>query len=351
MNTSTRLQSARVALSQRERAAYSLLGAIRALADGRPQDAGLAFEISQDLAKGRELHSINSLCIPAFALARRDLIVATASAGGYLVGTDNDELGVVELLRGRSAIVDLGATILSGLRDSITIPRETAGVTATWLSNENAAVTPADQTLSQVALSPKHCVAITKFSKQLAKQSSPSVEAFVVSSLTASLGVALDNAAINGAGASGQPLGLIGTSGIGSVVGTSIDLQKINEFQTDAGNTLTDSFGYVTTRATAELLSRRAALSSGTERALWTGALHRGELAGCPALTAPSVPTAVMIGGTWENLVIAEWGPGIEISIDPYTAFNTGQISARVWLTCDVGVVRPAAFSVASSIT
>lgn len=84
---------------------------------------------------------------------------------------------------------------------------------------------------------------------------------FVMDDLARVLAIAKDAAAIN-SGGSGAPVGILGTAGIGSVVGTTIDLAKILEFQTDVAgaNALNMNCAYLTTPLVAALLAQRQRL-------------------------------------------------------------------------------------------
>jgi hypothetical protein len=46
-------------------------------------------------------------------MSRRDLTVASNSGGGYLKGTEN--MSFLEMLRNRTVVQAMGATVLSGL--------------------------------------------------------------------------------------------------------------------------------------------------------------------------------------------------------------------------------------------
>ena len=67
---------------------------------------------------------------------KRDLSVGTTTAGGFLVGTQNLGASFVEMLRNESVLISNGAIVMPGLRDSITIPKQTGAATAYWLSTE-----------------------------------------------------------------------------------------------------------------------------------------------------------------------------------------------------------------------
>jgi HK97 family phage major capsid protein len=284
------------------------------------------------------------------AMGRRDLTVATAGAGGFLVSTEN--IGFIEMLRNRSVAFRMGARRLSGLQGSVTVPRQSAAATAVWLANEASTATESQQTFVQMALAPKNVGAYTEISRQLLLQSSPGAEGIVTDDLAQVVAVAVDLGVLEGSGASGQPTGISATSGIGSVTGTSLAAAGIIEFMSDvAGSNVSPSRpGYATTPAVAALLMVRPELpTTGTTR-LWTGNLWDGALFGIPAMSSNQLTAASMIFGDWQEVVVGEWGV-LEVEVNPYANFQAGIIGVRAIYSMDVGVRRPFAFSRATSIT
>lgn len=282
---------------------------------------------------------------------RRDLSVGTASAGGYLVDTENQ--GFIELLRNASVVFNMGARRLQGLQGNVTIPKQTAASTAYWLASETSTVTESTPTFGQLALSPKTCGAYNEISRQLLLQSSPDAEQLVMGDLAQVVGLGVDEAALNGSGSGGQPTGLIGTSGIGSVTGTSIAYAGIVEFQTDVAtaNALTPaaSPGYVTTPTVAGLLKGRVKFTS-TASPMWEGRLERGMVDGYAAMSSNQMPAGDMLFGDWGQMIIGEWGI-LEIAVNPQANFQAAIIGVRALYTVDVGIRIPAAFSLATSVT
>ena len=68
-------------------------------------------------------------------------------------------------------------------------------------------------------MTPKTVGALSKFSRLMDLQSTPDIEQLIRADFVALLADAIDAAAINGSGSSNQPLGILQTSGIGSVSG------------------------------------------------------------------------------------------------------------------------------------
>lgn len=361
--------ASKIGLSRNDAERFSLARAIRACAGKSWQkDAPYELEVTRTVAqKLGKVADDNRFCVPfevlerqhnlmeveamrqALGLGRRDLTVATAGAGGYLVETAN--VGFIDMLRNRSVAFRMGARRLSGLQGNVTVPRQSAAATAVWLANEASTITESQQTFVQLSLSPKSVGAYTEISRQLLLQSSPGAEGIVSSDLSRVVALAADLAVINGSGASGQPTGIINTAGIGSVTGTSLAYAGILEFQTDvAGSNVTPvSGGYVTTPAVAALMMQRVKFTS-TASPLWEGNVWDGSMSGFMAMSSNQVPSANMLFGDWAEVVVGEWGV-LEIEVNPYANFQAGIVGVRAIYSLDVAVQRPFAFSLATSIT
>ncbi len=344
--------TAEVGLSGGEKQRYSVLRALRALVDKDWSNAGFERECHQAILKRAGIAEApnNGFYVP-YEIQQRDLTATTGNAGGYVVATDNLAGSFIDLLRNRAVVAQLGATMMTGLVGNVTIPKQTAAATAYWLTNEATAITESQLTLGQLALSPKNVGAYTELSRQLMLQSSPAADALVMNDLARVLALAIDLAALEGSGASGQPTGISQTAGIGSVTGTSIDYAKVLEFQTDVagGNALAANCAYVTTPAVAALLKQRVAFSS-TASPLWEGGILDGNLQGFRAVATNSVTAASMVFGDFSQVVIGEWGM-LELALNPYANFAAAISGIRAIQTVDIGVRQAGAFSRATSIT
>ena len=344
--------TAEVGLSGGEKQRYSVLRALRALVDKDWTNAGFERECHQAILKRAGIAEApnNGFYVP-YEIQQRDMTATTGNAGGYVVATDNLAGSFIDLLRNRAVVAQLGATMMTGLVGNVTIPKQTAAATAYWLTNEATAITESQMTLGQLALSPKNVGAYTELSRQLMLQSSPAADALVMNDLARVLALAIDLAALEGSGASGQPTGISQTAGIGSVTGTSIDYAKVLEFQTDVagGNALAANCAYVTTPAVASLLKQRVAFSS-TASPLWEGGILDGNLQGFRAVATNSVTAASMVFGDFSQVVIGEWGM-LELALNPYANFAAAISGIRAIQTVDIGIRQAGAFSRATSIT
>lgn len=337
---------------------WNPMAALRCAVQG-DQMRGKCFESEchQDLVRRNPNYMLkeHSILVPAEAqciplLGVRDLTAASATGGGYLVGTKN--VSFIELARNRSVTTALGARRIPGLRDNVTVPRQTGASSTTWLTTESTSIGESQMTLGQVALSPKSVSAYSELSRQLVMQASPAVGGVVFADFARSLGLATDLAVISGTGASGQPLGLLNTPGVGAVTGASIALAGVMEFQSDViGGKDVDltSLGYVAPVNVAMLLKGRVAFA-GTASPLWEGNLADGQVGGCRAICSAQVPDSTLVFGIWSDVVIGEWGM-LELEINPYANFQKAIYGARAIMSVDIAFASPASFSVATSVS
>lgn len=337
---------------------FSPLRAVRSLVEKDPRAAGLEMEAHREICKrlGIVESPHGGVFVPADIQARamaakRDLTVGTPTAGGNLVATDLAASSFIELLRARSVLGRLGATMLPGLVGNLAIPKQTGAAQHTWLANEAAPIGETQQTIGQVPLTPKTLGAYTEISRLLMLQSTPAADQMVMNDLTQVLALAIDLAGLEGTGASGQPTGISNTAGIGSVVGTALAYSGILEFQTDVanGNALTPNAAYVTTPTVAGLLSQRQRFAS-TDTPLWTGTVMDGQLGGYNATTSTQVTAASMTFGDFSQVVIGEWG-FLELGLNPFANFPAAITGLRAIQTVDIAIRQAAAFSRATSIT
>lgn len=348
------LPTAAIGLTPQEGKRYSVLRAIRALTDKDWTNAGFERECHQAILKRSGMGEApnNGFFVPyEVQVQKRDMTAGTANAGGVLVATDNLASSFIELLRNRAVVAQLGATMLSGLQGNVTIPKQTGGGTAYWLTNEATAITESQQTLGQLSMTPRNVGAYTEISRQLMMQSSPAADMLVMNDLSRVLALAIDLAALEGSGASGQPTGISNTASIGAVTGTSLAYAGILELQTDvaAANALAGNCAYVTTPAVAALLAARQRFSS-TDTPLWNGNVLDGTMSGFRAMSTNQLTAASMIFGDFSQVVIGEWGM-LELALNPYANFAAAITGVRAIQTVDVGIRYAGAFSRATSIT
>jgi HK97 family phage major capsid protein len=275
-------------------------------------------------------------------MGRRDM--TAADAGAYLVSTSQGPLE--PLLKGYSVVAESGCRLLSGLIGNLVIPRISAGATPTWVPAEGDQLTAAQPTLGQVSLTPHYAGVLSYCSRQLLQQSA--AESVIESQIAVDIGRTVDAAVFAGTGNSGQPLGIVNTSGIHAQSGTSLGhagLLAMLEAVTVAGARYS--------RLTWFCAPDAAEILGGRERASGSGFnLDGGLILGRPCIVTSSVPDGSLVLADPSLLLIALFdGQGVGVERDDFSAFQSGLIGFRLLLACDVAVMVPAAFAVASSIT
>lgn len=332
-----------IGMSDKERSKYSLLRAIRQAATEGGRLDGIEKEASDAVAKlcGR---NPRGFFIPNdILMEKRDMGAQDAAKGGYTVGTDLLSGSMIELYRNKTLVVQMGARTLSGLVGNIAIPRVTGGATAYWLP-ETGAVTKSDQAFGQLALTPKRLVGDTVYSKELLMQSSIDVENFIRQDLMTVLALEKDRAAINGSAASGEPTGILNTTGIISITfGAAPTWAKVVDFETQVADNNADvgALGYLTTPVVRGKWKTTVKATS-TAVFLWGD----GDMPvnGYRAGVTKQVPSNRVIFGNFADLIIGEWA-GIDVVVDPYSLKKNGQIEVTITLWTDIGIRHAVSFA------
>jgi HK97 family phage major capsid protein len=337
---------------------YSITRAMRGASTGHLD--GYEAEVSQEIAR-RSGKAPDGFYVPHRALieqrAGMSVTLDSGNYGGNTVATQI--IGFIDALRPMLAVARAGATVMSGLTSNVGIPRHVAASTAGW-KTETGELDEASQEIEQLELTPKRIGAWTKLSKQLIAQSSPDVERFVRGDLMAAIATGFDLAAIAGTGTSNQPTGILATSGIGSVAGGTNGLAPTWAHLTALvaavanANAAGGSPGFLfSTKVESKLRSTAKVASTDSKMILDEGQMT---LVGNPWFASNNVPdnltkgsaTAIcsaIIFGNFADVVLASFGEGVDVIVDPFTLATSGQTRVVCNSLCDVGIRRAASFS------
>jgi len=353
---------------------YSLLRAIRSQVMGGEdrravREAGFELECSRALAD-RSDRAPKGLLVPdeiifgvrGRALSNRALSTGTLGGGGDLVATDLLAGEFIETLNNQPQVVALGARRLQGLVGNAAIPRLTAGSAVTWIG-EGGDYGDTQPVFDQPQLTPHDLSARVDISRRLMLQSTPTADEIVRSDLALRIGIGMDLAAIKGSGSSNQPVGILNTSGIGSVAlganGAAPSWNAVTEvIQTiAAANGLRGFPGFLVNGQSMGTLMRTP-MEPGFPRFIWEAAApgarpDEGTIGGYRALVSNNMPSnltkgsgtnlSALIFGNWRDLIIGEWR-GIDILVDPYSQSSTGTLRITAIQTCDILVRHAASF-------
>ena len=374
-----------VEMDQRDAAEYSISAGIRAALSGdwSAREAGLVREMSQEVqrASGFSQTGKRGFFVPFSALAKRATYVTSgATTGGNLVATDLMADEFIEALRNNSVMLNLGVRTMTGLVGDVAIPRRSGVASTFYLSTETTAITQSESTFDQVTLSPKNLAALSKYSRQTLLQATPGIEDLIRRDLTDGINLGIDLGILNGSGSSGQPTGILNTSGIGSVaLGTNggaitvnalVDLEE--QVLIDNGAVNRDAIGYVTNaKVLAELKKLRAGGSTTTDGAYLVNdqlnAIGRGgtpaSVNGYPLYVTNQVPSnltkgtssgvcSAMLMGDFSQAMVGFYGNGIEITVgEDSDDFSKALTSVRAIVSYDVAVRHAESFAAILDIT
>ena len=360
--------------SAKELANYSLVRALNACSSANWSKAGFELECSRAIAS-RAKRDTSGFFLPSNLPSFGDRTTsataygATVNAGqggASLVATNLLAGAFIDVLRSKSKVMALGATVLEGLVGNVGVPRQDTATQAYWISPEGADATEGEGTFDYVFLTPKTIASRSQYTRQMLMQSTPSIELLVRNDLAKVLAIGIDTAAISGTGLAGQPTGILGTAGIGSLAlganGGPISMDAMIALETalTTANVDENNLAYLTN---AKQVGALKTLKDNVARYLWTqypGVFGQrtptpGEINGYPVARSNNVPAnltkgtgtnlSAFIFGNWADLLIGEWGV-LEILANPYGAgFNSGTVDVRAMQSVDVQLRHAASFA------
>lgn len=324
--------------------ARALSGALRGKVDG------LEAEVSQEAANERKSSGISEgiqgIGIPAWMVKNhgknvmgpgqvRDLTSAGSGTGAELV--PDLDLGHIYGLNIRPKVMELGATVLTGLTGDVYFTK-TGTVSATWEGEVDAGaeVTPST---ARVTLTPNRLGCYAQISKTLLTQTGNLAEQFTRSEIETAIAVGIDAAAIAGngtfngvTGASDVNSVAMGTNGLAPTRAKLLEMEKlILEDNADLS-----SMAYLTTPGIRYFL-KGLAVDSGSGLFVWG---NDNTIVGIPAYASNNVPSNLTKGtssgvchaillGCWNQLLIGQWG-GLDIVVDPYSSSKNNMVDIVV---------------------
>lgn len=341
---------------------YNLGNVVRCLVDPSYRaDIGREVEISQELAH-QSGKKPTGIMVP-FSELSRGLEVGTPAAGGHLVATDLLANDFIKALRPKSVVARLGATVISGLVGNVAIPRQVSGSTAYWVA-ENDSPTESGQEFDQVPMTPKTLGAWVAVSRKMLLQSSIDISAFVMEDLRIALAQEIDRVSLNGLGTGNTPLGIlqntdIATTSLGTNGGELSWADLVGLWSSvSAYNDGYGSIAFATTPNVQGKLMRTEKVAN-TGEFVWT-TKPRPETAGdglignAVAVASSLMPSNLtkgsgtslssMIAGHWSDLVIGQWGSGIELQVDPYTQATSGAVRLIAMTDVDIAIRHAESF-------
>lgn len=327
-----------------EQQGFSLSRLIASQIPGSNIDAGKEREISTEVMRQAN-RKFMGFAVPLGEMQQRSYMqTVVGTDGGYLVQESLMASNFIDILRNQSAVMQLNPKVLNGLVGDVAIPKQSASVTP-YFVGEGQEVTESKPQIAQIRMTPRSIAARCTYSRQALLQSSVDLESFIRTDIARTLAIGVDLACLNGTGSNNEPLGILKTTGIGSVTlnaantptwANIVDLES--EISID--NALAGSLSYVTTSTIAGKMKQ-------TERTSGNGIYilgDNGRLNGYPLTVSNNIPAKYILFGNFADLIIGYWG-GLDVVVDPYTESKKGLISITAFLSFDCAVKHPESFA------
>jgi len=345
---------------QRDLAKFNIIKAMNEARNGKL--SGIEAEINQEgLAERRRLGlsdgSDNAIHMPEFVTKRTNTATGGASTGGDLVFTEPGRY--IDFLYPSTPLLGQ-VSVFENLVGNVSFPKQTGAYDLNW-QTETGTDTAQDLTFGTVDMSPKRAVITASVSNQLLKQEySQGIQARMIAQLNQSFNKGLENAILNGTGASNQPSGLYtllnGTAQELSFAGalTYDDLVEMEKTLAMA-DALQGNLAYVTNPGVMASL-KKTKVDAGSGRFLVEGMLDPVKTANgytafsttlSPAYAGPAYGIAF---GNWSDLAVGFWG-GASLIVNPYTQMKSSITEIYIERFMDCKVLRDESFVIAQDVT
>lgn len=227
-----------------------------------------------------------------------------------------------EMLKG------LGVKFYTNQTGQVILPRLVQS-TAGWV-NEAGDASTADLGTQSIILQANRVQAFQSVTRETLAQTNPDVLSSIVGNLYRSLWQAVatkffDEVEVDAA------------SQVSTATGPAT-LRTFTNMEASLGNLDLMTPSYVMNPTTKSYCKSTAGLTN--QAAIWTG----NTVNDLPAASTPHCNDDKVYFGDWSKAVVATWGSGVEIIVDPFTQAKQGTIVYTAMMLADVGVHDPQAF-------
>jgi len=280
-----------------------------------------------------------------FNFGKRASDGVSAADAQYLIGTENMFNEFIDVLRNLGVAGPWGTRMISGAKQNISVPKKTSTGTFHWVAESGVGIAT-DFVIGQLTATPHNGWSSMKRTRQAQYQSVPELDALIIDDILNTLIIGRDLALLHGTGADNQPSGIDHTSGIGDVVGQSLDWEALVEFWTDVktNNINSDNLRYVMNALTAGILMTRPVVA-GQIQMLWD---RLSQISAPPIISQQAAASNLFYGDGSESWMI-DWGV-IDLLVNPYKD-DTGDVVITAFTALDVLISRATAFSLSDDVS
>ena len=321
----------------RETEAYSLGKAIRGQMSGKLD--GIEAEVHQELSRSMP-STPRGVVVPNLLLNTRTTM-STSNVANLVESLPRGDM-FIDRLQPASAVMDAGATMLSGLSKAISIPKETAELSASFVA-EGSAISESSLTVGSITMTPRRISSTASFTLEALVQSNPQIDNLIRISLTRQIAQALDDAALEGDGVAPNPTGIVNTSGINTLTTTgsstmthseALDaLALLEEDNVPSGNAvfIMNPTDYATIAATA--------VDAGSGRFV----IENGTVLGRRVVQSTLATAGTVVLGDYSHCMIGMFG-GTDVVLDNVTEARSAKVLITQHQMADVAIRHAVAF-------
>ena len=272
---------------------------------------------------------------------------------------------LIELVRARTVVRELGARTYAASSETGWIPRQSGASTGYWMG-ENTAITESEPTFDQIQYIIRKLAAFSVVGNEVIFDSNPDAEKVVLEDLAEVLALAEDIAYLNGSGTGATPQGVIGTSGISTnSLGTNGATPTFDNFADQIYNLQSNNFDCNGFAFHPRLVSSLRKAKDSQNRYLWEPGVPSmnvpPSIEGIPYKTTTQLSIAqtqgtattatTVVAGQWDQMIIFERG-GVQLMASNVAgaAFQNDQTFVRAILRRDMKLRHPLAFSTMTGV-
>lgn len=252
----------------------------------------------------------------------------------------------IDIMRNLGVAGPWGVRTITAGNGTIQIPKKTSPGTFHWVA-ERQVGTATDFVIGQLTAAPNDGWSSMVYGRRALLLATPALDALILDDIMQNIISGRDKALLHGAGGD-EPTGIAIVSGVGGVVGASLDWDAIVEFWSDvaSNNMNTSNSKFVMNALTAAIMMTRTVVGGG-----YLGFLmdSLNKIGSGGNIISNQVNNGYLFYGDGSEAAIVDWGV-IDILVNPYLN-STGDVTITGFTSMDVLVSRADAFSVASDVS
>nr|DAK18544.1 MAG TPA: major capsid protein [Caudoviricetes sp.] len=319
---------------QMEKRNFSLLNAIRAIAENRSLDpiAQAVVLEGQNEMRSRSLSLVGQIQLPSNYEERA---ITVQTEGQDVVATNL--MDVMGSLKAKNVLVKAGARVLENLRGDVQFPLSSSA-NCSW-EGETTETPTSDLTFTHVKLSPKRLSCVVGVSKQFLLQDSASAEAVIREEILSAINSKLEKTVLSDEqGSNTKPEGLFYNGGAPlSEVSKFADITNL-EAEVEDANVDGNVVYLLSPKAKAGFRN----MAKGDKNLVY----ENGAIDGTESMSTSNIKDKNFAYGDFSNVVIANWG-NLDLTVDSISKAAQGLVMLVVNFYCDVKVLRNHAIKVA----